>query len=85
MVFGRTNIVGKPVAQLLMSANTTPTTCDSRTPGVELYTKEADIVIAAIGKLRFLTVSMVKESSVVVDVGVDRLEIGNTYERCLEA
>jgi len=76
VVLGRSNIVGKPVAQMLMSDNATVTICHSRTPGVECYTREADIIISAIGKPMFLTASMVKEGSVVVDVGINRLEEG---------
>lgn len=76
VVIGRSNIVGKPVAQLLMAANATVTICHSRTPDVKRYTKEADIIIAAIGKPGFLKASMVKEGCVVVDVGVSRQETG---------
>ena len=76
VVLGRSNIVGKPVAQLLMAADATVTICHSRTPKVERYTREADIVIAAIGKPGFLTGPMVKEGSVVIDVGINRLGSG---------
>ncbi len=78
VVLGRSNIVGKPIAQLLMAANATVTICHSRTADVERYTKEADIVVSAIGKPKFLKASMVTEGCVVVDVGINRLEAGLT-------
>ena len=76
VVLGRSNIVGKPIAHMLLSRNATVTICHSRTPDIGSYTREADIVIAAVGRPRFLTSEMVKEGAVIVDVGINRLEDG---------
>ncbi|HRV71497.1 MAG TPA: bifunctional methylenetetrahydrofolate dehydrogenase/methenyltetrahydrofolate cyclohydrolase FolD [Thermovirgaceae bacterium] len=76
VVLGRSNIVGKPVAHMLMAADATVTVCHSRTPELETYTREADIIVAAIGRPSFLKPHMVKEGCVVVDVGINRLENG---------
>ncbi len=76
VVLGRSNIVGKPVASMLMAQNATVTVCHSRTKEMASYTKEADIIVAAIGKAKFLTAPMVKEGAVIVDVGINRLEEG---------
>ena len=78
VIVGRSNIVGKPLAAILMqkakNANATVTVCHSRTKDISLYTKQADIVIVAIGKAKFLTEDMVKKGVVVVDVGMNRVE-----------
>ncbi len=76
VVLGRSNIVGKPMAQLLMASDATVTVCHSRTIDLESFTREADIIVAAIGKPEFLKASMVKPGCVVVDVGISRLEKG---------
>ncbi len=76
VILGRSNIVGKPVAHMLMDRNATVTICHSRTKDIAFYTKNADIVIAAVGRPRFLTAEMVKDGAVVVDVGINRLEEG---------
>ncbi len=76
VVLGRSNIVGKPVASMLMAQNATVTVCHSRTKDMASYTKEADIIVTAIGKAKFLTAPMVKEGAVIVDVGINRLEEG---------
>jgi len=76
VVLGRSNIVGKPIAHMLLSKNATVTICHSRTPDIGSYTREADIVIAAVGRPRFLGADMVKEGAVIVDVGINRLEEG---------
>ncbi|HDQ92909.1 MAG TPA: bifunctional methylenetetrahydrofolate dehydrogenase/methenyltetrahydrofolate cyclohydrolase FolD [Synergistetes bacterium] len=76
VVLGRSNIVGKPVAHMLMAANATVTVCHSKTTELETYTREADIIIAAIGRPAFLKPQMVKKGCVVVDVGINRLESG---------
>ena len=76
VVLGRSNIVGKPMAQLLMAADATVTVCHSRTIDLETLTREADIIIAAIGKPEFLKASMVKPGCIVVDVGISRLGRG---------
>lgn len=72
VVIGRSNIVGKPMAQLLQDANATVTICHSQTKDVEAYTREADIVVVAAGKPRFIGGSAFKKGSVVVDVGMHR-------------
>ena len=76
MVLGRSNIVGKPVAALLMQANATVTICHSKTQDLPAVTREADILIAAIGKAQFVTRDMVKKGAIVVDVGINRLDDG---------
>lgn len=76
VVLGRSNIVGKPIAHMLMAKNATVTVCHSRTKDMAGYTREADVIVAAIGKPRFLTADMVKEGAVIVDVGINRLDEG---------
>ena len=76
VVIGRSNIVGKPMMQCLLEKNATVTVCHSRTKNLEEYTKKADILVAAIGKPRFVTENMVKENAVVIDVGINRMEDG---------
>lgn len=74
VVVGRSNIVGKPVAMLLMHENATVTICHSRTKNLAEKTCAADILIAAIGKPEFITADMVKDGATVIDVGVNRLD-----------
>lgn len=78
VVIGRSNIVGKPIAALLMqknkNANSTVTICHSGTKDIPFYTKNADILVAAIGKAGFVTGDMVKEGCVIIDVGINRIE-----------
>lgn len=76
VVVGRSNIVGKPMAQLLLEANATVTICHSRTKNLEEFTRKADIVIAAAGQPRFMGRDHFKKGSVVVDVGIHRPEAG---------
>ena len=76
VVIGRSNLVGKPLAQLLLDRNATVTICHSRTRDLGKITSEADIVCVAIGVAKFLKADMVKEGAVVVDVGMDRDENG---------
>ncbi len=76
VVIGRSNIVGKPLAQLLLNANATVTTCHSKTQNISEITKRADILVAALGKPKFVTADMVKEGAVVIDVGINRNEEG---------
>ena len=76
VVVGRSNIVGKPVAQLLLDNNATVTICHSKTKDLKAELLEADIVIAAIGRPKFITADMIKEGAVVIDVGVNRLDNG---------
>lgn len=78
VVLGRSNIVGKPMMALLVQkaqgANATVSVCHSRTRNIEEISKQADILIAAIGKTEFVTANMVKDGAVVIDVGVNRVE-----------
>ena len=75
-VVGRSNIVGKPVAALLLRENATVTVCHSRTPDLGAVLREADIVVAAVGKPRFITADMLKPGCTVIDVGINRLPDG---------
>ena len=72
VVVGRSNIVGKPMAMLLLQANGTVTICHSRTKDLAEVTRRADILVVAIGKADFITADMVKEGAVVIDVGMNR-------------
>jgi methylenetetrahydrofolate dehydrogenase (NADP+) / methenyltetrahydrofolate cyclohydrolase len=76
VVVGRSNIVGKPIALLLLAQNATVTMCHSKTKDLPLVTGRADVLIAAIGKPHMIKANMVKEGAVVIDVGVNRLEDG---------
>lgn len=76
VVIGRSNLVGKPLAQLLLDANCTVTICHSKTRNLGEIVSKADIVCVAIGKAKFLTSDMVKNGAVVIDVGMDRDENG---------
>ncbi len=76
VVIGRSNLVGKPMAQLLLDRNCTVTLCHSRTKNLKEVTSSADIVVVAIGKAKFLKADMVKDGAVVIDVGMDRDENG---------
>lgn len=76
VVIGRSNIVGKPVGMLLTAENGTVTTCHSRTKNMAEIAANADILVAAIGKPKFITADMVKEGAVVIDVGINRMENG---------
>ncbi|MFN8575990.1 MAG: hypothetical protein U0354_03965 [Candidatus Sericytochromatia bacterium] len=73
---GRSNIVGKPLALMLLKENATVTICHSKTQNISDITKTADILISAIGKPHFVKNDMVKSDSVVIDVGTNRLEDG---------
>ena len=76
VVIGRSNIVGKPMAMLLLAANATVTVCLSATPDLAHPTRQADIVVAAVGKRNMLTAEMVKPGAVVIDVGMNRNDEG---------
>lgn len=76
VVIGRSNIVGKPMAMLLLHENGTVTVCHSRTKNLTEVCSRADILIAAVGRANFVTADMVKEGAVVIDVGINRLENG---------
>lgn len=77
VVVGRSNIVGRPMALLLINADATVTVCHSRTKDLKKECLEADILVAAIGKAKFITADMIKEGAVVIDVGMNRDENGN--------
>ncbi|MGP4042314.1 bifunctional methylenetetrahydrofolate dehydrogenase/methenyltetrahydrofolate cyclohydrolase FolD [Gracilibacillus sp. D59] len=77
VVIGRSNIVGKPVGQLLLSENATVTYCHSRTKNMEQYIASADILIVAVGKAHFINGDHIKEGAIVIDVGVNRIEDGS--------
>ena len=76
VVIGRSNIVGKPLSLLLQQRNATVTMCHSKTRDIKRISREADILIVAIGKAHFLTKDMVKKGAVVIDVGINK--VGNT-------
>jgi len=76
VVIGRSNIVGKPMAMLLLQENATVTICHSRTQDLPSITSKADILVAAIGKTKFVKADMVKQGAVVIDVGMNRDENG---------
>lgn len=74
VVVGRSNIVGKPMAMLLLRENCTVTICHSRTKNLAEHTRRADILVAAVGKAGFITADMVKEGAIVIDVGINRVD-----------
>jgi methylenetetrahydrofolate dehydrogenase (NADP+)/methenyltetrahydrofolate cyclohydrolase len=76
VVVGRSNIVGKPQAMLLLHKNGTVTICHSKTENLAEKTRRADILVAAVGRSNFITADMVREGAVVIDVGMNRLENG---------
>jgi methylenetetrahydrofolate dehydrogenase (NADP+)/methenyltetrahydrofolate cyclohydrolase len=76
VVIGRSNTVGKPMALLLLQANATVTICHSNTPDLALHTRQADIVVAAVGRRNTLTADMVKPGAIVIDVGMNRDDQG---------
>ncbi len=76
VVLGRSNIVGKPMAMLLLNANATVTVCHSKTKNLKEVCSSADILVVAIGRAKFVKADMVKEGAVVIDVGMDRDENG---------
>ena len=82
VVIGRSNIVGKPMAMLLMQANGTVTVCHSRTKNLAEITRGADVLVCAVGKPGFVTGDMVKEGAVVIDVGINRCADGKLRGDC---
>lgn len=72
VVIGRSNIVGKPMAMLLLQSNATVTVCHSKTQNIAEYTKKADVIVCAVGREKFLTADMVKDGAVIIDVGMNR-------------
>ena len=75
-ILGRSNIVGKPLIQCCLNKNATVTVCHSKTKDLKEHTKNADIVISAIGKAKFVTADMIKDEAIVIDVGINRNENG---------
>lgn len=76
VILGRSNLVGKPLAMLLLAGDATVTICHSKTQNIKAATQQADILIAAIGKPHFIDASYVKKGAVVIDVGINRTEQG---------
>ncbi len=76
VVVGRSNIVGKPMAMLLLSENATVTLCHSKTANLKEVCREADILVVAIGRANFITADMIKPGAAVIDVGMNRNELG---------
>jgi methylenetetrahydrofolate dehydrogenase (NADP+)/methenyltetrahydrofolate cyclohydrolase len=76
VVIGRSNIVGKPLALLLLQKDATVTICHSKTPSLDVITRRADILVAAVGRAKLVTAEMVKPGACVIDVGVNRLPDG---------
>lgn len=74
VIVGRSNIVGKPMAHLLLEKNATVTLCHSRTKDLAFHTQRADILVCALGKAKFITAAMVKPGAVVIDVGINRVD-----------
>lgn len=77
VVVGRSDLVGRPVAELLINSSATVTLCHSKTKDLASITREADILIVAVGKSRLITEDMVKDGAVVIDVGINKLEDGS--------
>ena len=75
-IIGRSNIVGKPLIQCFLNKNATVTICHSKTDNIKEHTKDADIVVVATGKPKFLKENMVKKNSVIIDVGINRDDNG---------
>jgi methylenetetrahydrofolate dehydrogenase (NADP+) / methenyltetrahydrofolate cyclohydrolase len=80
VVIGRSNIVGKPMAMMLLQKNATVTVCHSGTKNLKTFTQQADLIVAAVGKPKLLTKEMVKPGAVVIDVGMNRIPAGQKDE-----
>lgn len=74
VIVGRSNLVGKPLIPLLLQENATVSICHSKTPNLSEYTKKADIIICAVGKPNIINQDMIKENSIIIDVGINRLD-----------
>lgn len=74
VIIGRSTLVGKPLASLMTNNNATVTLCHSKTENLSFYTRNADILVAAVGKAKFITKDMIKEGAIVIDVGINRME-----------
>lgn len=89
VIIGRSNIVGKPMAMLMLKENATVTVCHSHTKNLTDIVKQADVVVAAVGRAKFVTADMIKDGAVIVDVGINRGEDGKLcgdvdFEACCE-
>ena len=89
VVVGRSNIVGKPMAMLMLKENATVTVCHSHTKNLKEIVLQADVVVAAVGRAKFVTADMVKEGAIIIDVGINRNEDGKLcgdvdFEACKE-
>ena len=89
VIIGRSNIVGKPMAMLMLKENATVTVCHSHTKNLSEIVKQADVIVAAVGKPKFVTADMVKDGAVIVDVGINRGEDGKLcgdvdFDSCCE-
>jgi methylenetetrahydrofolate dehydrogenase (NADP+)/methenyltetrahydrofolate cyclohydrolase len=85
VIVGRSNIVGKPLSVMLLNRDATVTVCHSKTKNLSSMTKQADILVAAVGKAAMITADMVKRGAVVIDVGVNRTSKGLTGDVDFEA
>ncbi|MBI5224265.1 bifunctional methylenetetrahydrofolate dehydrogenase/methenyltetrahydrofolate cyclohydrolase FolD [Candidatus Micrarchaeota archaeon] len=83
VVVGRSLLVGKPIANMLLNRNATVSICHSKTYNLIDYTKNADILVVAVGKSHFITADMVRQGAVVIDVGVNRVKTKSLYENAL--
>ena len=79
VIIGRSNIVGKPMAMLMLKENATVTVCHSHTKNLKEVVARADVVVAAVGKAKFVTADMIKDGAVIIDVGINRCEDGKLY------
>ena len=89
VVIGRSNIVGKPMAMLMLKENATVTICHSRTKNLKEIVAGADVIVAAVGRPNFVTADMVKDGAVIIDVGINRMDDGKLcgdvdFEACKE-
>lgn len=89
VIIGRSNIVGKPMAMLMLKENATVTICHSHTANLKEITKQADIIVAAVGRPKFVTADMIKDGAVIIDVGINRGEDGKLcgdvdFDACCE-
>ena len=82
VVIGRSKIVGKPMADLLLKSNATVTVCHSHTKDLSFYTKHADIIVSAVGKADFIKADMIKNGAIIIDVGINRNEAGKVQGDC---
>jgi methylenetetrahydrofolate dehydrogenase (NADP+)/methenyltetrahydrofolate cyclohydrolase len=81
VVVGRSDLVGKPAAMLLLHQNATVTICHSKTPDLGAMTRQADILVAAIGRPGFITPEMVKPGATIIDVGINRITSREEFDR----